>query len=166
MRKLVNSIDAALSGIELLNRELPNYPGLANRLGQAHAFYVQEQDGRGPMFGFSKFVGYDSLPAPEYLRDYKKLDGRNTEHALKPWFEEVTPGTSDYKRLFDKLSDWLASYGKKPRGGSQQRVRIMVVRPELRKASSPSEDRRLLDLLVAVADLLPTNQRLQLRSAL
>ena len=116
--------------------------------------------------GFSKFVGYDSLPPPEYLLHYKKLDGRNTEHALKPWFEEVTPGTSAYKRLFDKLSDWLASYGKKPRAGAQQQVRIMVVRPDLRSPPAISEDRRLLKLLVAVADLLPTTQRLELRSAL
>ena len=51
MRKLVNNLDSALSGIELLNRELPNYPELADRLGQAHAFYVLERDGREPMFG-------------------------------------------------------------------------------------------------------------------
>ena len=166
MRKLVNSLEAVVAGIEHLNSELPNYPRLADRLGQAHAFYVLERDGREPKFGFSKFVGYDSLHPTDYLRDYKALDGRNTEHALKPWFEEVTPGTTAYKRLFDKLSDWLASYGKKPRGGSQQQVRIMVVRPEMRSPSAISEDRRLLELLVAVADLLPTKQRLELRSAL
>ena len=166
MQKLVASLDAAVSGIEKLNDELPNYPGLADRLGQAHAFYVLERDGREPKFGFSKFVGYDSLHPAEYLRDYKALDGRNTEHALKPWFEELTPGTTAYKRLFDKLSDWLASYGKKPRAGAQQQVRIMVVRPELRNPPAISEDRRLLELLLTVADLLPTTQRLELRSAL
>lgn len=166
MEKLVGSLEAALAGIEQLNRELPHYPELVDRLGQAHAFYVLEREGCEPLFGFSKKVGYERLPAEKYLRDYKQLDGRNTEHALKPWFEEVTPGTGAYKSLFDKLSDWLASFGKTPRAGSQQQVRIMVVRPELRNSQLQAEDRRLLDLLIAVADMLPTPQRLQLRSTL
>jgi hypothetical protein len=43
----------------------------------------------------------------------------------------------------------------------------MVVRPEFRdQASDEGEDKRLLKLLLAVADLLPANQRHELRAAL
>jgi hypothetical protein len=43
----------------------------------------------------------------------------------------------------------------------------MVLRPEYRKTNSQTdEDRRLLELMLAVADLLPAKQRLELRAAL
>ncbi len=102
-----------------------------------------------------------------YLRDYKSLDGRNTEHALSKWFEELRFGTPAYEELFEQLTDWLSEFGKRPRGGDSQKVRLMVLRPEYRKANSQTdEDRRLLELMLAVADLLPAKQRLELRAAL
>jgi len=166
MPNLVNKLDSALDAIRKLNENLHEYPELADRLGQAHAFYVLE-DGGKPLFGFSKFVGYEGLTPEAYLRDYKSLDGRNTEHALSKWFEELRFGTPAYEELFTQLTDWLAEFGKCPRGGASQKVRLMVLRPEFRKSTSKAdEDRRLLDLLLAVADLLPANQRLELRAAL
>lgn len=167
MFKLVTTLDAALAGITRLNDSLDKHPELADRLGQAHAYYVLEGSDEEPLFGFSKFVGYEQMTAEMYLRDYKILDGRNTEHALSKWFEEVRPGSPAYKELFAQLSDWLAQYGKRPRGGKSQQVRLMVVRPEFRgRSETAKEDRRLLDLLIAVADSLPTNQRHELRAAL
>ena len=166
MPNLVNNLDSALNAIRTLNENLHDHPELADRLGQAHAFYVLE-DGGEPLFGFSKFVGYDGLTPEAYLRDYKSLDGRNTEHALSKWFEELRYGTPAYEELYEQLTEWLAEFGKRPRGGESQKVRLMVLRPEFRKATSQTdEDRRLLELMLAVADLLPANQRLELRAAL
>ena len=165
--KLAQSLDSVLDAIRRLNGALDSHPALADRLGLAHAFYVLERDGEVPLFGFSKFVGYEKLSAEQYLDNYSVLDGRNTEYALKPWFDEVRPGTADYARLYSQLEAWLDQYGKRPRGGKAQKVRIMVVRPELREARPGApEDRRLLDLMLAVADLLPVTQRHELRAAL
>jgi hypothetical protein len=166
MPNLVTRLDSALDAIRTLNENLHQHSELADRLGQAHAFYVLD-DGDKPLFGFSKFVGYEGLTPEDYLRDYKSLDGRNTEHALSKWFEELRFGTPAYEELFEQLTDWLAEFGKRPRGGESQKVRLMVLRPEHRKTiSQADEDRRLLDLMLAVADLLPSNQRLELRAAL
>ena len=165
--KLAQSLDSVLAAIRQLNADLDSHPALADRLGLAHAFYVLEPDGGSPLFGFSKFVGYEKLSAEQYLNNYGELNGRNTEHALKPWFDEVRPSTPEYARLYSELEAWLEQYGKRPRGGEAQKVRIMVVRPELREArSGKSEDRRLLELMLAVADLLPVTQRHELRAAL
>ncbi|KZE33145.1 hypothetical protein IMF23_04570 [Chelatococcus daeguensis] len=166
MPNLVTRLDSALDAIRALNENLHQHPELADRLGQAHAFYVLE-DGDKPLFGFSKFVGYEGLTAEGYLRDYKSLDGRNTEHALSKWFEELRFGTPAYEELFEQLTDWLSEFGKRPRGGDSQKVRLMVLRPEYRETNSQTdEDRRLLELMLAVADLLPAKQRLELRAAL
>ena len=165
--KLAQSRDSGLDAIRRLNAELDSHPELADRLGLAHAFYVLERESEPPLFGFSKFVGYEKLSAEQYLNNYAELDGRNTEHALKPWFDEVRPSTPEYARLYSELEAWLNQYGKRPRGGEAQKVRIMVVRPEFREAQpGETDDRRLLELLIAVSDLLPVTQRHELRAAL
>lgn len=165
--KLARSLDNVLASIQRLNDELDSHPELADRLGLAHAFYVLERDDRPPLFGFSKFVGYENLTPKQYLNNYNELDGRNTEHALKPWFDEVRIGSPEYRRLYADLEAWLEKYGKRPRGGDAQKVRLMVVRPEFREEQAEGQDdRRLLDLMLAVADLLPANQRHELRAAL
>jgi hypothetical protein len=165
--KLVTSLEEAVAGITSLQDALDEQPALADRLGQAHAYYVLEKSGGKVLFGFSKYVGYANMTPSAYMRDYKALDGRNTEHALSKWFEEVRPGSVGYHKLFQKLSDWLAHYGKRPRSGKSQQVRIMTVRPEFRqRTNAKSEDRNLLNLLIAVAESLPINQRHELRAAL
>lgn len=166
MPKLVQSADEAVAAIRTLNSEIADHPELAARLGQAHAFYVIEDKGRRPLFGFSKFVGYAGLTGPGYLDAYKELDGRNTEHALSTWFEEVRYGSPEYQRLLGHLADWMAQYGKHPRNGRAQKTRIMVLRPGLITALPGADDRRLLDLLFAVSDLLPAHQRHELRARL
>ncbi len=167
MAKLVCSFEEARSGIESLNESLPTNLLLADRLGQAHAFYTVPGKGGEVLFGFSKYVGYKDMDPATYLRDYKALDGRNTEHALSPWFDEVRLGSPTYRDLHAKLTEWLAEYGKRPRTGKSQHVRIMVAKPDAAaNASAAKEDRRLLELLAAVADTLPISQRHELRSRL
>lgn len=167
MNKLVRNLEDALNGIETLNSILPKSPELADRLGFAHAFYILEEKGDPPLFGFSKFIGYKNLDADAYLNNYKKLDGRNTEHALDEWFEELRYDSPAYRDMFAELKDWMATFDKKPRGGERQKVRLMVVRPEFREEeASVEENRHLLNLMIAVADMLPATQRLELRASL
>ena len=167
MAKLVKSFEEARSGIEALHDAVPTNLALADRLGQAHAFYTVQGKNGEALFGFSKYVGYAEMDPATYLRHYKALDGRNTEHALAPWFDEVRWGSPAYLDLYGKLTDWLAVYGKRPRNGKSQHVRIMVAKPDAATdAAGAKEDRRLLDLLIAVADSLPVGQRHELRNGL
>ncbi len=167
MTKLAPNVASVIAAIERLNQFLPQNPELADRLGQVHAFYAYEKPNGDTLFGFSKFVGYDGLTDVQYLKQSKKLNGINTEHLLAKWFDEVKEGSPSYNTLYDKLSDWLAQYGKKPRGGKKQRARIMVIKPEfLQPVDFADQNRRLLELMLAVADLLPTHQRHELRAAL
>jgi len=118
-------------------------------------------------FGFSKFVGYRGLTGEDYLNNYKRLSGINTEHALKPWFDEVKPGSSTYEELYSELSDWMGQFGKRPRGGDSQHTRIMVLKPEYADESEPESDNRaLIGLLIEVAKKLPVSQRAELRAAI
>ena len=167
MAKLVQNLDAVIAAIIHLNKAVAENSVLTDRLAQAHAFYVYEPKLGNPIFGFSKFVGYENLTPSSYLAKYKELDGRNTEHVLSKWFEEVREGSPSYEDLYQKLSAWLCQFGKRPRGGQKQKVRIMVIRPEFRDTNTvKGEDRRLLELLIAVADKLPATQRHELRAAL
>jgi hypothetical protein len=165
--ELVSSLDEISHVMDRFHQELPDSDGLAGRLGQAHAYYVLPDEQGEPRFCFSKFLGYRNNSARKYLKSYNHLDGRNTEHALKPWFQEVLPGSSTYETLFARLTDWLAGYGKRPRGGDFQHTRIMVLRPEwIEPVASASTDRKLLELLIAVAVTLPIAQRNELRAAI
>ena len=167
MADIVRSSDDAVAGIKALNSELPKSADLAARLGQAHAFYVIDEDDKEPLFGFSKFVGYQSLTAETYLRDYKELTGINTEHALSQWFDEVPYNSVLYKALFSKLCAWMAEYGKRPRQGNSQKLRLMILKPECRYQYSRPDDRRdLLNLLIAVANQLPSALRMELKATL
>ena len=167
MADLVKTLDSALNAITVLNQLLPKHPDMADRLGQAHAIYVLDKPGGEPQFGFSKFVGYESLTAEASLKNYKRLDGRNTDWALKKWFEELTYGSPAYEEYFTKVSAWMSRYGKRPREGDYQKLRILIVRPEFRDPpKSDATNDKLLQLLIAVADLLPIRQRHALRAAL
>lgn len=167
MYELSKSPDSVCDAIIRLNRCLDKHPELANRLGKAHAFYILEREGKKPKFGFSKFVGYENLTPQQYLDDYNKLDGRNTEHALSTWFDELKQNSPTYTEYYAHLVEWLAKYGKRPRGGESQQVRLMVLKSEYKEPRlSNIEDRRLLDLMKEVANILPANQRHELRAAL
>lgn len=164
--KLVTKFEDVISAIKTLNDSLDSNPELVGRLGQAHAYYAVDDDRGQTSFGFSKFVGYAGLSARSYLANYKELDGRKTEDALRAWFEELRYGSPAYEAKFDELHDWLAQFGKKPRGGGQQKIRIMVLKPDYHATILTGDDRKLLELLVAVADTLPIHQRHELRAAL
>ena len=159
--KLVSKAEQALKNITILPGELAKTPNLVDRLGRAHAWYIDARDLNCPVFGFSKFVGYKDITGAKYLEKSKGMDGRNTEAALKKFSEELRPESLQYKVFHNKLIDWLAEFGKTLR----KRVRLMIVKADLEHVDE-TEDRRLLDLHTAVADILPLDQRLELRSRL
>ena len=159
--KPITKVSQVKKNIETLSRELAKVPELAERLGLVHAWYIDAPDSDHPAFGFSKFIGYEDPTAAKYLKKYKKLDGRSTEWALRKFCEELHPDSRPYNAYHDKLSDWLAEFGKTPRNP----VRLMILKPDLEHVDQ-TEDKRLLELLAAVADILPLDQRLELRSRL
>jgi len=159
--KLVTKAHQVFENMENLSHELARSPELADSLGLVHAWYIDARDTDHPIFGFSKFIGYEAITADTYLEEYKNLNGRNTEWALKEFCEELHPESRQYGEYHEKLADWLAEFGKTPRNP----VRLMILKSNPENASD-AEDRRLLELLAAVADLLPLDQRHELRSRL
>jgi len=159
--KLVTKAHQVFENIANLSRELAESPELANRLGLVHAWYIDARHPDRPVFGFSKFIGYENLAVATYLREYRNLNGRNTESALKEFCEELHPDSRRYEEYHEKLADWLAGFEKTPRNP----VRLMILISDSQKEGEV-EDRRLLELLAAVADLLPLGQRHELRSRL
>lgn len=159
--KLVTTAQQAFENTANFLREVERSPELAERFGLVHAWYIDTRDADRPIFGFSKFIGYEEMTAAVYLKEYKKLNGRNTEWALKQFCEELHPQSRQYGEYHQKLADWLAGFGKTPRNP----VRLLILKSDP-DPSDNAEDRRLLDLLIAVADLLPVDQRHELRSRL
>lgn len=158
---LITTTNQVFQNIENLSEELNNSSELVDRLGLVHAWYIDDRNPEKPLFGFSKFIGYEDLNAEEYIDNSKQLDGRNTEWALKDYCEELQPNSPQYTDYHTKLTIWLAGLGKKPRS----KVRLMVLKKDDLELSE-TEDRRLLELMTAVADLLPLSQRHELRSNL
>ncbi len=159
--QLVTKLHQVRNNIRTFADELAHSPELVDRLGMVHAWYIDASDPENPAYGFSKFIGYRKLDAATYLADYKNLNGRSTEWALKSFSEELAVASPSYKKYHDQLSDWLSEFGKSPRNP----VRLMLLNPD-EDQTSPQEDRRLLDLMIAVADLLPIEQRHDLRACL
>lgn len=172
MIKLVADVKRAVAAIRNLDSEVAKYPALAARLAQAHAYYVADDLTPTPSFGFSKIVGVQDangpISGPTYVKNSKMLSGTDTERTLAQWFEEVRYGTPHYQTLFSSLTAWLGQYGKIPRQGSKQKLRLMVLKPQHRPKSmvSSASDQAWLDLLIAAAAKLPPQQRQQLRASL
>lgn len=157
--ELVTTSDQVRDAIAKLNEDLQAVPELANRTKLVHTWIIDATEPDKPKFGFSKWAGYVRLDAETYLNNYKLLNGRNTEWALKGLCSEIHPSSKQYRTYHRALSEWLAAFGKTPRNP----VRLMVLEAEQEETA---DDRTLLDLLIAVADTLPLAQRHELRDRL
>jgi len=161
--RLVSSAAQVRQNIATLENELAKAPELSERFGFVHVWYIDAGIPDEPKFGFSKFIGYEGLDAATYLKNYAEMDGRNTEWAMRDFAHEIKPETPAFRAYMSQLRDWLAGFGKTPR----KTVRLMVLdEAQMDPVETPAEDRRLFDLLLAVAETLPLQQKMELRSRL
>ena len=114
--RLITNPETAIEGIQRFHESLeknPNHP-IVEKLPRFRAWYKAEDANGRPIFGPSKFIGYAGMTIDEYaaLKGHG-LDGRQTENALRHWFDE--PAESPKKdELEDALHDFLDQFGKRP----------------------------------------------------
>jgi uncharacterized protein (DUF433 family) len=113
----IASFDEARRNIMRYQTELLSSPALQDRIRKVRSWYV-EQDAEGNwLFAPSKFTGYRSLSAAQYLQESGGSglrDGRDTEHVLKKWYEVVDPNTRLGRELLTALREFLATMGRVP----------------------------------------------------
>ncbi len=161
--KLVSNANQVRENISVLQQEAITNSALPELFGFVHVWYIDAEKPEEPKFGPSKFIGYEGMDAATYLQNYKNMDGRDTEVILPEYAHELNPDTPTYRAYFSKLCDWLAGFGKTPR----KSVRLMVLdQTQMDPLHTPTEDRCLLDLLLAVAETLPLHQKMELRGRL
>ena len=71
-----------------------------------HWYYFKEHD----IFAPSKFIGYKEMTIAKY-KVYG--DGRETEEALKEWFEKLSEGSEEYRGLKRKLDNFATGLDKR-----------------------------------------------------
>ena len=163
---LATSPRMVCDAIDCFGQEVRRSPRLAGRLAYARAWYASRDTKGRWRFGPSKFVGYERLSAQQYIKLSRKgLDGRRTEAQLRQWFRELDPSTDLHETLASLLSAFLAEYDKTP--SSKMRISILeqdydeLVGDDKGNSSTP-----MLDLIVAVAQLLPRAELKLLRKRL
>lgn len=114
VQRVVVSFDEVSQNIRRYNFELSSRPQLAARIKQHPAWYAIKNEDGGWIFGPSKFIGYFGANAQEYLSSYSRKDGRDTEPALRQWFEQVDAGTALGRELKDSFIAFAGSHGKTP----------------------------------------------------
>jgi uncharacterized protein (DUF433 family) len=126
-KNLVTDLTEVIENIKRYQDDLTANIGLVARMSRHPAWYaIREKRGQW-LFGPSKFVGYAEITAKEYLRSYRRKDGRETERVLADWFEAVDSDSVLGRQLESQLRQFFARYGKVP----NKLRRISVVRSEL-----------------------------------
>lgn len=164
MSTLVSTLNQALRNVARFGEELESSPDLQGRLAYARAWYAHLDDEGEWHFGPSKFCGYKGMTAEEYVNEDPR-DGRRTERQLSQWFVEVPEDDDLYEELTERLTVFLAGYGKAP----SAKMRINVTREfyENRfKEDNVSLDKTIVDLMIILAKHLPRSERDRLRAAL
>lgn len=125
--RVVTSFDEATNNIHTYMESVSQHPELAARIKQHPAWYgIRDQSG-GWLFGPSKFIGYREAGAENYLSNYERKDGKETEPVLSAWFEQVDAGTALGRELRDAFIRFADAFGKSPNA----RWRISVPREYL-----------------------------------
>jgi len=135
MSRFVSSVEEALSNIIGYGRAAGSNEGLRERAGYARSWYAYRDASGTWQFGPSKFVGYQSVSAEDYLSEAGadgERDGRQTERVLSEWFVPVESGTRLGRELADALRSFLAGLGQVPNA----RVRINVLMSQIDPSTS------------------------------
>jgi len=117
--RIVNNPETSLKNITIFHETVegnPNHP-IIDKLPRFRAWYATKDSNKRWIFGPSKFIGHMGMTVDEYAasKGYG-MNGRQTETALRKWFQEVTD--SNLKdELEDALHDFLAKFDKRPNNG-------------------------------------------------
>jgi hypothetical protein len=133
------------------------------RRASYHQSWYAFRDGDAWLFGPSKFVGYEGIDADEYVSTSVERNGRATESHLKKWFAVVDKG-SLHDELADALAAFLAKFGRAPR--AKTRINVSRTQEATPRIAKSSDDRELVDLLIAVAKTLPAAARLKIKASI
>jgi uncharacterized protein (DUF433 family) len=112
----VTSLEEARQNIRRYQSELDANEFLRNRIGYVRAWYAEKTEG-GWIFAPSKFTGYRSSSAAEYLAESGnrgQRDGRETEHVLAKWYKGVEPNSPVGRELWNALTKFLAAFDQAP----------------------------------------------------
>ena len=166
MPAIITTPAQARHNISRFAEELESSVPLQGRLAYARAWYAIKGDGNQWVFGPSKFVGYQNPSAEAYMENYEDQDGRRTESQFQNYFRTVDPVVEGelHANLSSQLAIFLAKYGKHP----SNKYRINVERAR-RRVLSPEYDQpdlatALVELMIAVAKVLPKQHYQRLRS--
>lgn len=132
--RVINKCAQAVDNIvrfqkEVLSNKKQN--ALVDTLSHFRAWYAIEHKGQW-IFAPSKFIGYVDFDARTYGENNRQIDGRVTEVALRPWFQEVNRSELG-ETLQEQLVEFLASFGKQP----NSLARISILSENLEEQSQP-----------------------------
>lgn len=113
-QRVVVTESEVVSNIKNYVNELSKEPTLAARIKQHPAWYAIEDSDGNWSFGPSKFIGYANANAKQYLAQYNRNDGRETEPALRQWFEPVDVHSAYGRQLHTAFVAFAERFGKTP----------------------------------------------------
>lgn len=114
---IVSSPEEVFTNIKRYQQELPRSDGLRKRVSMHRGWYAFKDESGRWLFAPSKFVGYADNTAKRYLDSYDSadgMDGRETEPALKQWFEVVEKSHPLFARLHGEFSKFASGLDKSP----------------------------------------------------
>ena len=159
--RIVTKPEQVLQNIQTFQEEVETNGknnDLAHTLSHFRAWYAIKA-GSEWIFGPSKFVGYSDLTANSYSVNNAKLDGRQTEATIQPWFTEVSSGPL-HDELHEALNDFLASFGKKPSTLARISVRSDAFNGVAEEANSATN---LAKAFLTIYRNLPTESQQEFR---
>ncbi len=165
MSTIVSTLPQTLRNIERFGEELALSEELQGRLAFARSWYAHQGANDEWHFAPSKFCGYKDMTAKEYVNDDPR-DGRRTEKQLQSWFTTLSALDPLFEELSERLTGFLAQYGKPPSSAMRINVSNDFYAAYRDRGSDTSSDRTIADLLIAVAARLPNAERSRVRDAL
>lgn len=122
---VVTSEQDVRRNISTYEAEVARNRGLRGRMRQHPAWYAFKDEVGTWHFGPSKFVGYIDMTPDAYLdHAADSLDGKETEPALKAWFDLVDPETDLHAELLAAFTRFAGKHGT----GPNKRWRVSIAK--------------------------------------
>lgn len=163
--RTVKTDEVATASIQKFRSEVEGNLALQRVLGYARAWYAVK-DAQGVWtFAPSKFAGYESMTGDIYVKNYKNMNGRETERVLGEWYTFVDSGHPLYSNLNTKLKEFLEQYDKSPSSASRIGIANHLYEIEL-IGEDYLRQRQIADLIVVVGRGLSAKERKRVVSSL